>query len=116
MVSLNTKPPESFSARRRSSLAEIVRCFTISSQLWADLLLAAGIGRAVAVMFSLEGADVAIVYLPEEEADAQETKKFIEAAGRVCLCIPQDIREEQGCKNVIEKVVATFGKIDVWVY
>ncbi|KAL7417344.1 hypothetical protein BDY24DRAFT_377566, partial [Mrakia frigida] len=74
-----------------------------------------GIGRAAAVMFALEGADVAIVYLPEEEVDAQETKRLIEQAGQICLTIPQDIREEEGCKRVIDLVVREFGRIDVLV-
>lgn len=66
-------------------------------------------------MFALEGADVAIVYLAEEEADAQETKRLIVQAGQQCLCIPQDIRDEEGCKRVIEQVVREFGRIDVLV-
>lgn len=66
-------------------------------------------------MFALEGADVAIVYLPEEEVDAQETKRLIEQAGQICLTIPQDIREEEGCKRVIDLVVREFGRIDVLV-
>jgi len=74
-----------------------------------------GIGRAAAVMFAMEGADVAIVYLPEEQVDADKTKALITAAGRECICIPQDIRDEQGCKRVIETVVAAWGRIDVLV-
>jgi hypothetical protein len=53
--------------------------------------------------------------LPEEQVDADETKRLIERAGRTCLCIPQDIRDEAGCKSVIEKVVKEFGRIDVLV-
>ena len=66
-------------------------------------------------MYALEGADVAIVYLPEEEVDAQETKRLIEKAGRTCLCIPKDIRDEQNCKDIIAEVVKAFGRIDVLV-
>ena len=66
-------------------------------------------------MFAMEGADVAIVYLPEEQVDADKTKALITAAGRECICIPQDIRDEQGCKRVIETVVAAWGRIDVLV-
>lgn len=74
-----------------------------------------GIGRAAAVMYALEGADVAIVYLPEEQADAEKTKAMIETAGRQCLLFPQDIRDEAGCKRVIDSVVQAWGRIDVLV-
>jgi len=56
-----------------------------------------GIGRAAAVMFAKEGADVAIVYLPEEQVDAETTKALITASGQQCLLFPQDIRDEEGC-------------------
>ena len=74
-----------------------------------------GIGRAAAVMYAMEGADVAIVYLPEEQVDAEKTKELIERAGRQCLLFPQDIRDEQGCKRVIDSVVQAWGRIDVLV-
>jgi NAD(P)-dependent dehydrogenase (short-subunit alcohol dehydrogenase family) len=74
-----------------------------------------GIGRAAAVMFAKEGADVAIVYLPEEQVDAETTKALIIAAGRECLLLPQDIRDEEGCKRVIKSVVDAWGRIDVLV-
>jgi len=74
-----------------------------------------GIGRAAAVMFAMEGADVAIVYLPEEQVDADKVKAMIETAGRQCLLFPQDIRDEAGCKRVIESVVQQWGRIDVLV-
>jgi len=74
-----------------------------------------GIGRAAAVMYPMEGADVAIVYLPEEQVDADKTKELINATGRECLQIPQDIRDEAGCKRVIETVVQKWGRIDVLV-
>ncbi|WWC87258.1 uncharacterized protein L201_002146 [Kwoniella dendrophila CBS 6074] len=74
-----------------------------------------GIGRAAAVMFAMEGADVAIVYLPEEQKDAEKSKQLIVAAGGQCLLFPQDIRDEAGCKRVIDSVVQAWGKIDVLV-
>lgn len=74
-----------------------------------------GIGRAVAVMYAMEGADVAIVYLPEEEVDAQETKRLIEQNGQQALLIPQDIREEEGCNRIVDTVIREFGAIDVLV-
>lgn len=74
-----------------------------------------GIGRAVAVLFAREGADVAITYLEEEQSDADETRQAIEAEGRKCLLIPGDLTSRQHCDAVVEKVVAAFGKIDVFV-
>ena len=73
-----------------------------------------GIGRAVAVDYALEGADIAIIYLDEHE-DANETKKIIEGKGRKCIIIPCDIGEEKNCFEAVKKVIDTFGKIDVLV-
>ncbi|MFL0248229.1 SDR family oxidoreductase [Candidatus Clostridium stratigraminis] len=73
-----------------------------------------GIGKAVAVNYALEGADIAIIYL-EEHNDAAETKKIIEGKGRKCITIPCDIGEEKSCFTVIKKIIDTFGKIDVLV-
>lgn len=66
-------------------------------------------------MYAMEGADVAIVYLPEEEVDAQETKRLIEQNGQQALLIPQDIREEEGCNRIVDTVIREFGAIDVLV-
>lgn len=74
-----------------------------------------GIGRAVAVIYAREGADVAIVYLPEEQSDAEETRKHVEAAGRKCVLLPGDLTDAAYCEQVIEKTVAAFGKIDILV-
>ena len=73
-----------------------------------------GIGRAVAVLFAHEGADVAVSYL-SEHADAQETQKAVEAAGRKCLLLPGDVGSEARCAEVVEKTVAEFGKLDILV-
>ncbi|HWB27552.1 MAG TPA: SDR family oxidoreductase [Chitinophagaceae bacterium] len=73
-----------------------------------------GIGRAVAVLFAREGADVAIIYLNEHE-DANETKAMVEKEGRRCLLIPGDVTSRDFCFNTVKKVVKTFGKIDVLV-
>ncbi len=73
-----------------------------------------GIGRAVAVHFAREGADVAIVYLNEDK-DAQDTKKLVEKEGRKCTIIAGDIGEEAFCKKTVEQVVKEFGKLDVLV-
>ena len=74
-----------------------------------------GIGKAAAVAFAMEGADVAIVYLPEEQVDANNVQKTIQSYGRECLLIPQDLRSEEGCKRVVDIVVKAWGRIDVLV-
>jgi NAD(P)-dependent dehydrogenase (short-subunit alcohol dehydrogenase family) len=73
-----------------------------------------GIGRAVAVAFAREGADVAIVYLDEHE-DAEETKRLVEEEGRACVLIAGDIAREAFCRRAVERTVKAFGRIDVLV-
>lgn len=74
-----------------------------------------GIGRAVALAFAREGADVLISYLEEEESDAQETALVVEEAGKKAVKVPGDISEEAHCQNIVEKAVEEFGKVDVLV-
>jgi NAD(P)-dependent dehydrogenase (short-subunit alcohol dehydrogenase family) len=74
-----------------------------------------GIGRAVAIAFAREGADVAISYLPEEEEDAQETAKWIADAGRRSLLVPGDIRDEAHCEHLVTTAAAEFGGLDILV-
>jgi NAD(P)-dependent dehydrogenase (short-subunit alcohol dehydrogenase family) len=73
-----------------------------------------GIGRAVAVAFAKEGADVAIVYL-EEHKDANETKRLVEENGRRCLLVPGDVGQEGFCRKAIGQTVKQLGKIDILV-
>lgn len=73
-----------------------------------------GIGRAVAIAFAREGADVAISYLNEHE-DADDVKRVIEADGRKCLLLPGDIAAPDHCRDLVAKTVDAFGKIDVLV-
>ena len=73
-----------------------------------------GIGRAVAVLFAREGADVAIVYLNEHE-DAEETRRCVEAEGGRCLLIPGDVRDPEFCTHAVAQTVKAFGKLDVLV-
>src|SRR5690348_7098352 len=73
-----------------------------------------GIGKACALLFAKEGADVAIVYLDEHE-DANDTKKKIEEYGQKCLLIAGDLRRESFCKKAVEKAIKTFGRIDVLI-
>jgi NAD(P)-dependent dehydrogenase (short-subunit alcohol dehydrogenase family) len=73
-----------------------------------------GIGRAVAIYFAREGADVAIVYLNEHQ-DAKETKRQVEEEGRRCLLIPGDIGKEAFCKSAVKRTVEKLGRLDVLV-
>ena len=74
-----------------------------------------GIGRAVAVIYAREGADVAIAYLPEEQSDAEETRRHVQAAGRRCELLPGDLTDAAYCDALVEKTVATFGQLDILV-
>ncbi len=73
-----------------------------------------GIGRAVAVLFAREGADVAVVYL-DEERDAQQTKQAVEAEGTRCLLIQADLRQEAECRRAVNETVEAFDRLDVLV-
>jgi NAD(P)-dependent dehydrogenase (short-subunit alcohol dehydrogenase family) len=74
-----------------------------------------GIGRAVAVLFAREGAEVAISYLPEEQKDAEETRRAVEAVGRRCVLIPGDLTDPGFCKQLIDGTVRTLGGLDILV-
>lgn len=74
-----------------------------------------GIGRAVAVHFAREGADVAIAYTPREEEDAQKTGALVEAEGRSCLRLPGDLRDPVYCEQLVEDTVRRFGKLNILV-
>jgi NAD(P)-dependent dehydrogenase (short-subunit alcohol dehydrogenase family) len=73
-----------------------------------------GIGRAVAVLYAREGADIAIVYLDEHE-DAEETKRAVEAEGRRCITISGDVADAKFCQEAVKLTVQTFGRLDVLV-
>ncbi|MEA1834348.1 SDR family oxidoreductase [Methylobacterium durans] len=73
-----------------------------------------GIGRAVALAFAREGADVLISYLDEED-DAQETRRLIEEAGRKAVLVPGDIKDAAHCRAIVEKAVEAFGRLDILV-
>lgn len=75
-----------------------------------------GIGRAVAIAFAMEGADVAIVYLDDmEDEDAEETRRRVEEQGRRCLTLKRDISHADQCRKVVEDTVRVFGKINILV-
>ena len=74
-----------------------------------------GIGRAVAVLYAREGADVAIVYLPQEQSDAEETRRAVEAEGRKCVLLPGDVTDAQFCRDAVERTARELGTLDVLV-
>jgi len=74
-----------------------------------------GIGRAVATLYAREGANVAIVYLAEEQSDAEDTRAIVEAEGRICELIPGDLADPAFCDEVVERTVGAFGRLDILV-
>jgi NAD(P)-dependent dehydrogenase (short-subunit alcohol dehydrogenase family) len=74
-----------------------------------------GIGRAVAVLYAREGADVAIIYLREEQVDAEETKRAVEAEGRRCLLLPGDVSDPDFCNFAVSRTVTEFRRLDILV-
>jgi len=74
-----------------------------------------GIGRAVAILFAREGADVAIGYLSSEERDAQETKTHVEGEGARCVLLPGDICDRQWCSQIVQRTVSELGGLDILV-
>lgn len=74
-----------------------------------------GIGRAVAVLYAREGADVAVIYLPEEQQDAEETQRVVEGEGRRCLLIAGDVTDPQFCHEAVSDTVNEFGRLDILV-
>ena len=74
-----------------------------------------GIGRAVALCFAKEGADILFTCLPEENEDVQDTVKLVEATGRRCVALPGDIRQKAFCQHLVDQTVSNFGRIDILV-
>ena len=74
-----------------------------------------GIGRSVAVLYAREGANVAIIYLPAEQSDAEEAKKAVEGEGREALLLPGDVSDPKFCREAVEKTVKKFGRLDILV-
>jgi NAD(P)-dependent dehydrogenase (short-subunit alcohol dehydrogenase family) len=73
-----------------------------------------GIGRAVAVLYAREGADVAIIYL-NEHADAEETQRYVEKEGRRCLLIAGDVKDVDFCNDAVQRTIDEFGKLDILI-
>lgn len=74
-----------------------------------------GIGRAIAILYAMEGADSTIVYTPEEEPDAQKTQELVRAKGGEIHLLQADLRKQQECKSVVEKAVQAMGRINILV-
>jgi NAD(P)-dependent dehydrogenase (short-subunit alcohol dehydrogenase family) len=74
-----------------------------------------GIGRAVAIAFAREGADLVLSYLPEEQDDAEQTAQLVREEGRQVVLAPGDLTSEETCRNLVEQAVGEFGRIDVLV-
>lgn len=74
-----------------------------------------GIGRAVAIAYAREGADIAISYLPEEQEDAEETARWVERVQRRCVLVPGDLTQEDVCRQTVERAVEGLGGLDVLV-
>ena len=74
-----------------------------------------GIGRAVALLYAREGADVAIVYLPVEQSDADETRAAVEGEGRRCELIPGDVTDAAFCKDAVARTIGALGRLDILV-
>ncbi|HVH85330.1 MAG TPA: SDR family oxidoreductase [Terriglobales bacterium] len=72
-------------------------------------------GRAVAVLYAREGADVAIIYLPEEQQDAEQTAEAVRNEGRECLLIPGDVTDVSFCRRAVAQTIRKFGKLDILV-
>ncbi|WP_240812493.1 SDR family oxidoreductase [Streptomyces sp. DASNCL29] len=70
-------------------------------------------GRAVALLYAHEGADVAIVYLPYEQPDAEETQRVVEEQGRTCLLLPGDLCDPDFCREVVAQTVRRFGRLNI---
>jgi NAD(P)-dependent dehydrogenase (short-subunit alcohol dehydrogenase family) len=72
-----------------------------------------GIGRAVAIAFAREGADIVLSYMPEEEEDAKEVLKLVQEAGRTAIAIPGDLKDEEYCEQLVDTAVKQLGGIDI---
>ena len=74
-----------------------------------------GIGRAIAILYAMEGADSIIAYLPDEQKDAEETKEAVEKHGRKCYLFPTDLTKKENCAELVKKAVSEMGTINILV-
>lgn len=105
-------------ARMRPQPVSITEHYRGAGKLRGKIALIAGgdsgIGRAVAVHFAREGADLAVMYLDEEQ-DAVDTRRLVEAEGQRCLLLPGDARDERHCRSCVDRTLAAYGRLDVLV-
>lgn len=111
----STEPQTSSRVAKHSSQAESQSLLVFIHTLHHLTFYSSGIGRSIAVLYAREGADVSIVYLPEEQEDAEETKKIVEKEGHKCLLIAGNLMDNKTCEKAVQKHVDEFGKIDVLV-
>lgn len=74
-----------------------------------------GIGRAIAILYAMEGADSILAYLPEEQKDAEETKETVEKHGGKCYLFPTDVSKKENCAELVKKAVSEMGSINILV-
>lgn len=74
-----------------------------------------GIGRAVALCYAKEGADILFAHLPEEQQDAQETVKLVQSTGRKCIAVPGDVRQKSFCQQLVDQAIKDLGGLDIVV-
>ena len=74
-----------------------------------------GIGRSIAILYAMEGADSLLTYLPAEQQDAEDTKAAVEKAGGKCYLYPTDVRKQENCKKIVEEAVSKLGGINILV-
>ena len=74
-----------------------------------------GIGRAIAILYAMEGADSILAYLPEEQKDAEETKEAVEKHGGKCYLFPTDVSKKENCAELVKKAVSEMGSINILV-
>jgi NAD(P)-dependent dehydrogenase (short-subunit alcohol dehydrogenase family) len=72
-----------------------------------------GIGRATAILFAMEGADSLIAYLPDEQKDAEDTKRIVEEKGQKCHLFPTDLTDRNNCQRVVDEALKSMGTIDI---
>ena len=74
-----------------------------------------GIGRAIAILYAMEGADSMLAYLPDEQKDADDTKKAVEEHGGKCYLFPTDLTKKENCKELVDEAVSKMGTINILV-
>jgi len=112
---METKPTKVHLQHRTQGQAPYIPCGKLKGKNAVITGGDSGIGRSVAILFAMEGAKLAIVYLPAEEQDAQHTKAQVEKNGGEILLIASDLSQSINCKDVAERIKAAFGTIDILV-